>query len=76
MNNEKACNERDDNRLIVYNDAVRNGTEVEYEPILKCKRPDLLIRQEFPDAPAWQREQLVSGICSDKCWDELLGHEE
>lgn len=31
------------------------------------------IQEIFPNAPAWQREQLISGICSDKCWDEFLG---
>jgi hypothetical protein len=45
----------------------------EYAPVLKREHPELLIQQEHPTAPAWQREQLVSGICSDKCWDEFLG---
>jgi len=30
MNNEKTCNECGDNRLLIYNEAVRNGTDVEY----------------------------------------------
>ena len=45
-----------------------------YEPELgERKRPELLIQQEFPDAKGYQREQLITGICSDKCWDEYLG---
>jgi len=48
----------------------------EYTPILKRKKPWLSIQDEFPNAPSWQREQLLSGICSDKCWDKFLGPEE
>lgn len=29
------------------------------------------IQQIFPNAKPYQREQLISGICSDKCWDKL-----
>ena len=36
MNNEKACNECDDNRLLIYNEAVRNGIEVEYPSVGLC----------------------------------------
>jgi hypothetical protein len=47
-----------------------------YEPVLgERKQPELLIQQEFPDAMAWEREQLITHICSDKCWDEYLGPE-
>jgi hypothetical protein len=47
-----------------------------YEPVLgERKHPDLLIQVEFPYALPWQREQLITGICSDKCWDEFLGPE-
>jgi len=46
----------------------------EYEPVLKRpigdNRP---IQAIFPDAPKWQREQHISGICSDQCWDEYMG---
>jgi hypothetical protein len=48
----------------------------EYTPILTRKHPELLIQQEFPNTPAWQREQLLTGICSDKCWNKFLGPEE
>jgi hypothetical protein len=45
----------------------------EYEPILGKRRTSQLIQDEFPDATPEQREQLQTGICSDKCWDEWLG---
>jgi len=44
-----------------------------YTPALTRHRPDLLIQQEFPDAPRWQREQLITGICSNSCWFAFLG---
>ncbi len=48
----------------------------EYEPdLVERKQPDKLVQIEFPDATATQREQLLTGICSDKCWDEYLGPE-
>jgi len=28
---------------------------------------------KLPNGTATQREQLISGICSDKCWNEFLG---
>lgn len=52
-----------------------------YEPVLKPK-PGMqaalgvgwegMIQNAYPDAPDWQREQLLSGVCSDACWDELF----
>lgn len=56
----------------------------EYAPDL-TKRPDFaarnaqwqtegnLIQTVWPEATAIQREQLQTGICSDRCWDEYLG---
>ncbi len=45
-----------------------------YEPVLgQRKTPHLLIQNEFPDSEPWEREQLVTGLCSDRCWDEFLG---
>ena len=32
-----------------------------------------LIQQILPDAEPWQREQLKTGYCSDKCYDEAIG---
>jgi len=34
-----------------------------------------LIQNVWPDAKPIQREQLQSGICSDKCWDQLFPKE-
>jgi len=46
----------------------------EYIPVLGERRqPELLVQQEFPDAEPWEREQLLSGICSDECWDGCWG---
>ncbi len=36
MNNEKTCKECGDNRLLSYNEAVRNGIEVEYRSVGLC----------------------------------------
>lgn len=58
-----------------------------YMPDLQ-KRPDFkarytqwkfereLIQNVWPDSEGFtstQREQLQTGICSDKCWDEWIG---
>ena len=37
---------------------------------------DKPIQEQFPNALPWEREQLITGICSDKCWKEFLGPEE
>lgn len=37
------------------------------------RKTDQNIQVEFPNEPAWKREQLISGICSDECWDQFLG---
>lgn len=36
-------------------------------------RGGVLIQRVWPDATPDQREQLQTGICSDKCWNEFLG---
>ena len=36
------------------------------------RQTDKLIQVEFPNAKPFEREQLVSGICSDKCWDKIF----
>jgi len=47
-------------------------TELEYP-----SRDDRqLIQDIYPDALPYQREQLQSGICSDRCWDEYLQPEQ
>jgi hypothetical protein len=37
------------------------------------KNERALIQTVWPNATAIQREQLQTGICSDKCWDQFLG---
>ena len=44
----------------------------EYKPILERKTSQA-IQDEHPNATKEEREQLISGICSDKCWEEFLG---
>jgi len=46
------------------------------EFITKLERPEgdtRCVQDIFPDEPAWVREQLISGVCSDECWKEHLG---
>lgn len=46
----------------------------EYETELnKPEGDDRCIQDIFPNEPAWKREQLLTGLCSDKCWNEYLG---
>lgn len=35
-----------------------------------------LIQRVWPQATPAQREQLITGMCSDKCWNEFLGPED
>jgi len=44
-----------------------------FKPELGERDPDMLIQEQFPNAIPWQREQLVTGICSDGCFDEFIG---
>jgi hypothetical protein len=34
---------------------------------------DRSIQNIFPQSEPYQREQLITGICSDDCWDDFLG---
>ena len=43
----------------------------EYEPVLE-RKTDELVQIEFPEASRTEREQLITGICSDECWEELF----
>ena len=43
-----------------------------YKPKL-TRHTDNLIQIEYPQATKEEREQLISGLCSDKCWNEYLG---
>lgn len=60
--------------------------EAEYTPLL-CTDPNFetkyrrwkggeLIQDAFPDTKEFEREQLLSGICSDECWKTLFPPEE
>ena len=44
----------------------------EYKPKLE-RKTNKLIQEEYPNATREEREQLISGLCSDKCWNEYLG---
>jgi len=45
-----------------------------YETVLNRPEGDRRCIQDiFPDTKPWEREQLLSGICSDGCWKEYLG---
>lgn len=46
-----------------------------YKPVLG-ERPEgdnRCVQHIFPDATKVEREQLITGLCSDKCWDRYLG---
>lgn len=43
-----------------------------YKPKLE-RKGDELIQVSYPNATREEREQLISGLCSNKCWDEFLG---
>jgi hypothetical protein len=34
------------------------------------------IQNVFPDLTSMERETLMSGVCSDKCWDEMWPGDE
>jgi len=44
----------------------------QYTPVLG-ERDRRLIQEQFPNAEPWEREQLLSGICSQACWDKAFG---
>ena len=43
-----------------------------YKPKLKRKEGEL-IQITYPKATKEDREQLISGLCCNKCWEEYLG---
>lgn len=43
-----------------------------YTPVLKRKLHGIPIQQEFPHASAWAREQHISHLCSDECWNRFV----
>ena len=44
----------------------------EYKPKLKRKGNESL-SISYPNSTIEEREQLISGLCSTKCWNEYLG---
>ena len=46
----------------------------EYVPVLKPTGG--LVQVVYPEAEKWEREQLLTGICSQVCWDRLFKEEE
>ena len=44
----------------------------QYKPILERKTNEP-IQIQYPKATKEEREQLISGLCCDKCWEEHLG---
>jgi len=44
-----------------------------YLPELTERKNNMAIQMQFPNATPMQREQLVTGICSDDCWNKFLG---
>jgi hypothetical protein len=57
----------DDNGLVVCPNCNK-----QYKPDLERKTNNP-IQAEYPKATKEQREQLISGLCSDKCWNSFLG---
>lgn len=47
-----------------------------YFPILGERKTNMCIQDEFPRAKPYEREQLITGLCSDACWNKYLGVEE
>ncbi len=52
-----------------------------YKPVLPGRDPFAFLdyqrgkhlHQAFPHALPFECEQLISGLCSDECWDDFLG---
>ena len=57
----------DENGLIICPNCRK-----EYKPILERKGNELL-QISHPTATPEEREQLISGICCNKCWDNFVG---
>lgn len=46
-----------------------------FKPELGERDPDMLIQDQFPKATPMQREQLVTGLCSTRCFNQFIGKE-
>lgn len=60
---------RDENGLIVCPNCGKHYAPVLGERPVGDNRPIQII---FPNSKSWEREQLISGICSDYCWQMFL----
>jgi len=44
-----------------------------YKPKLtRPKGDNRCIQDIFPNAEPWEREQLITGLCSDECWNRYV----
>ncbi len=44
-----------------------------YKTVLDREHPEICIQKEHPNTKAFEREQLITGLCSDECWNEYIG---
>lgn len=58
----------DENGLVVCPSCGKH-----YKPVLGEKDQNMCIQDQFPKATAVEREQLLTGLCSQKCWNDFLG---
>lgn len=42
-----------------------------YELAIQDDIDTRMIQEQFPNREPWEREQLISGICSDECWEKI-----
>jgi hypothetical protein len=56
---------RDDKGLTICPNCKKH-----YKPELGERNPELLVVKQYPDATEEQRQQLISGLCSNKCYKE------
>jgi len=42
-------------------------------PVLGERDQTLKIQDQYPNAALWEREQLITGLCSQKCWNDHIG---
>ena len=46
--------------------------EKHYNTDLESTPQNRSIQEQYPNATAEQREQLMTGVCSDKCWNKMF----
>lgn len=60
----------DEDGLTICPQCGRHYTPDLPDPPSGPRRP---MQEIYPDAKPYQREQLITGLCSDECWDAYLG---